>query len=276
MYPTIKHCLDIETNGNYSKAVIGIIIVTLSCTVGLTILGVWEPEQNGILQESYDMPFVPENKISEESSSETMSSEDLSEEIITSSENTEEDFSEGAVSGSSDGPVLECGAVCGLDTEVGTLEIVAETLPQDPLPLCIDQAYLDLWSVQVESYGGYEFKNGFMVIKQKDIPDQYIKIVVLREGFIHPNYNYLLGFELCDPDHPIVLESNHVPDVIGDVGDWFCVMPDKELDKRVDLCFMTSWTGCFLPEQEFLVILAHKSYVPEINPQLSIRVNIAS
>ncbi len=257
MYPNIKHSLAIETNGSYSKAVTGIII-TLAFTVGLIILGVWEPEQNGIQQENIKIPFVPENKISDESSSEPTSSEDLSEEIVTSSENTEEDFSDAAVSGSSDVLVLEVGSVCDLDTEAGTLEIVDSTnLPTDPLPLCMDQAWLDQWDIQVQSYGGYEYKGGIMVIKQKDIDDQYIKIVIRREGVAeHGYYDYLLGFELCDPSHPIVLESNHVPTIIGD---WFCVIPDKELDKRVDLCFVTTWTGCFLPDQEFLVILAHKA-----------------
>jgi len=256
MYPNIKQCLNIETKGSYSKAVIGIIIITLAFSMGLIILGVWEPEQNGIQQDYNNMPFVPENKISEESSSEPSSSEDLSEEIRTSSETTGEDFSEAAISGSSDVSVLECGAVCGLDTEAGTLEIVSEVLPQDPLPLCIDQAYLDDWSVTVQSYGGYVFEEGVMVIKQKDSNDQYIKIVKLSESFNHPYMEYVLGFELCDPTHSIVLESNHVPEIIGD---WFCVIPDKELDKRVDLCFMTTWSGCFLDEQEFLVILAHKT-----------------
>jgi len=263
MYPNIKHSLAIETNGSYSKAVIGIIIITLACTFGLTILGVWEPEQNGIQQESYDLPFVPENKISEESSSEPSSSEDLSEEIRTSSENTEEDFSEVAISESSDVPVLEMGSVCGLDTEAGTLEIVREVLPQDPLPLCLDQAYLDQWGIMVQSYGGYEFEGGIMVIKQKDIPDQFIQIVKLGEYFNHPYADIHLGFQLMDPTHPIVLESNHVPTIIGD---WFCVIPDKELDKRVDLCFVTTWTGCFLPDQEFLVILAHKAVSQKLIP----------
>ncbi len=252
MYPNIKHSLDIETNGSYSKAVTGIIIITLAFSVGLIILGVWEPEQNGIEQENINIPFVPENKISEESSSEPSSSEDLSEEIISSSE---EEFSDAVISGSGDVPVLECGAVCGLDTEVGTLEIICETLPTEPLPLCIDQDWLDQWSVVVESYGGYEFQGGLMVIKQKDLPDQYVEIYKKCAVFCHPYMEYVLGFRLVD-GHPIVLESNHVPDIIGD---WFCVMPDKELDKRVDLCFCTTWTGCFLPEQEFLVILAHKT-----------------
>jgi hypothetical protein len=257
MYPNIKHCLDIETKGSYSKAVIGIIIITFTLSVGLIILGVWEPEQNGIQQENYIMPFVPENKISEESSSETTSSEDLSEEKIASSGTTEEEFSDASISGSSDVLVLEVGAVCDLDTVAGTLEIVDSTLPTDPLPLCMDQAWLDQWEVQVRSIGGYEFKGGMMVIKQKDINDQIINIVIKREGVAeHGGYDYLLGFELCDPSHPIVIESNHVPNIIGD---WFCVIPDKELDKRVDLCFVTTWTGCFKPDQNFLVILAHKA-----------------
>ena len=109
----------------------------------------------------------------------------------------------------------------------------------------------------VDSYGGYEFIDGFMVIKQKDIDNQYIKIYASeRSTFRHPFETYQLKFELCDPDHPIVIESNHVPTIIGD---WFCVIPDKELAKRVDLCFVTTWTGCFQPDQEFLVILAHKA-----------------
>ena len=253
MYPNIKHSLDIETNGSYSKAVTGIIIITLAFSVGLIILGVWEPEQNGIQQENIKIPFVPENKISDESSSEPTSSEDLSEEIISS---YGEEFSDAVISGSWDGPVLECGAVCDLDTEVGTLEIICENLPTDPLPLCMDQTWLDQWYVVAQSYGGYEFLGGVMVIKQKDLPDQYVQIVKKSEFFCHPYMEYVIGFQLMDPDHPIVLESNHVPQIIGD---WFCVIPDKELDKRVDLRFMTTWTGCFLPEQEFLVILAHKT-----------------
>ena len=256
MYPNIKHSLAIETNGSYSKAVIGIIIITFSFSVGLIILGVWEPEQNGIQQEYTNMPFVPENKILDESSSEPSSSEDLSEEIKTSSETTGEEFSDAVISGSWDVPVLEIGSVCDLDTEVGTLEIVREVLPQDPLPLCITQDWLDRWAVMVESYGGYEFLGGVMVVKQKDIPDQYIQIYTKDVIFNHPYMEYKIGFQLMDPDHPIVLESNHVPTIIGD---WFCVIPDKELDKRVDLCFVTTWTGCFQPDQEFLVILAHKT-----------------
>jgi len=255
MYPNIKR-LAIETKGSYSKTVIGIIIITLTFSVGLIILGVWEPEQNGIQQEYSNMPFVPENNFSDESSSEPSSSEDLSEEIRSSSETTEEEFSDAVISGSWDVPVLEIGSVCDLDTEVGTLEIICENLPTDPLPLCIDQAWLDQWYVVAESMGGYEFLGGVMVIKQKDLPDQYVQIVKLGEVFCHPYMEYVIGFQLMDPDHPIVLESNHVPTIIGD---WFCVIPDKELDKRVDLCFVTTWTGCFQPDQEFLVILAHKT-----------------
>jgi len=256
MYPYIKQSLNIETNGSYSKAVIGIIIITFAFSVGLIILGVWEPEQNGIQQEYNNLPFVPENKISEESSSEPSSSEVLSEEIKSSSETTGEEFSDAVISGSWDVPVLEIGSVCDLDTEVGTLEIVREHLPTDPLPLCIDQAWLDQWVLVVESYGGYEFLGGYMVIKQKDLPDQFIQIVKLDEFFNHPYMEYVIGFQLMDPDHPIVLESNHVPTILGD---WFAVIPDKELDKRVDLLFVTTWTGCFQPDQEFLVILAHKT-----------------
>jgi len=154
--------------------------------------------------------------------------------------------------------VLEVGAVCDLDTKRGTLEIVDSNLPCGPLPLCITQEWLDQWYVVVDSLGGYEFQGGMMVIKQKDIDDQYIKIIAKRSAFRHPAMTYGLYFELCDPDHPIVLESNHVPDIIGDPS-WLCVIPDKTLDKEVDLCFVTTWTGCFKPDQNFLVILAHKA-----------------
>ncbi|MFX1408406.1 MAG: hypothetical protein ACFFBW_15755 [Promethearchaeota archaeon] len=256
MYLHNIQCLDKETKGSYSQAVTGIIIVTLVVSVGLAILGVWEPELNGIEEKDYDMPFIPENKISEESSSESSIPTDLSEEIMTTSETSEEYFSDATISGTGNVLVLECGAVCDLDTKRGTLEIVDENLPCEPLPLCIDNDYLGNYWVLVESYGGYEFKGGYMVVKQKDCDDQFVKIVLIDSYFEHPNMMYKIGFELCDPSHPIVLESNHVPDIIGD---WFCVIPDKELDKRVDLMFCTTWSGCFLPEQDFLVILAHKA-----------------
>ncbi|MFX1557638.1 MAG: hypothetical protein ACFFC9_10325, partial [Promethearchaeota archaeon] len=110
MYLNNIQCLDKETKGSYSQAVTGIIIVTLVVSVGLAILGVWEPELNGIEEKDYDMPFIPENKISEESSSESSIPTDLSEEIMTTSETSEEYFSDATISGTGNVLVLECGA----------------------------------------------------------------------------------------------------------------------------------------------------------------------
>ncbi len=276
MYPTSNQCLVKETKGSYSYAVIGIFIITLTIIVGISIVGVWDGAKNGIQQEDYEMPFISENKVSEESSSGIKNSDDLSKKLKTSSEISEDSFSEEAVSGSSDVSVPEREWVYGLDTEKGEILLVSYNYPTDPLPLKVtNDTIADVWVV-VRAFGGYEFENGFVkVIQGKsnaafprygwwDNIVGYLDITGTNitgtdQSMVHGWTYYKLTFTVRGP-HPIILDSNHIP------GGNFDVSGPDNLDKWVDLWIKTTWSGCQQPDQEFEVILAHKSYVPEKIP----------
>ncbi|MHA2009081.1 MAG: hypothetical protein ACXABO_16890 [Promethearchaeota archaeon] len=254
-------CLEIETNGSYFKSVTGIMVLTIALTVGLSILGAWDVAQNGSQQEDFGLPFVPENKLSEENSSEIMNSEDLSREIKTSSENSEDKVSEATLCGSSDVSVPEKGLFGPFDTEVGKMEIVHQELPVEPLPLKITDEYLDDYWIVVGTYGGYSWVSGYIKVMQAKSDESlwsnivgYIDITAVEITSPHGWTYYNLTFSV-QGNHPIILDSNHPPD--SPLGDFFVWGP-SDLDKFVHLKVSTTWEGCPLPEQKFMVILAHK------------------
>ncbi|MBY9021153.1 MAG: hypothetical protein KGD67_08850 [Candidatus Lokiarchaeota archaeon] len=277
MFKSTKPCLCEETNGSHSNAVIGILIITISLSVGLSVLGVWVKAFDGSQEDSFDLPLIPEKKsldeiISDESSSEFKNSEDLSTEINSvglSLEHSEDIFSDAAISGLCDVSVPECGSFGGYDTVPGTMEIVGiPNLPTEPLPLCIDD--VSQWSITVRTTGGYEPKGGSITVTQ-GVGDkaEYRGTLLINHDDGTPvagvcgAMDYVLTFSLCDG--PIILDSNHVPE--SPLGD-FCVWPDKTLEKEVYLSVNSIWEGCRLPDQEFVVILAHKAMSQ--NPKLPI------
>jgi hypothetical protein len=248
-------------------------------------MGIWEGNGNGNNQDDYNIPFIPENKFLEESSSDSGDSDDLSEEILPSSENSEDFFTEEAILGSSDVPVPEKGCFEGFDTVAGKMELFNVIMPDpavDLLPLCLDQTWLDQWSLTVGTLGGYSPVSGCIKVYQEKtgdpncIPVGYIE-VIYSTGYhddTDPAYHgwvfYDVTFKLPDgpdgaPGHPIVLDSNHIPD---NIGSDFCVWDGghPNLDKFVDFCIKTIWEGCRLPEQQFMVILAHKVMSQKIIP----------
>ena len=264
MYPNNINCLEIETNGSYSKAITRILLITVALIIGLSILGAWDVAQNGFQQEDIELPFVPENKFSEESSSGIKNSDDLSQEIKMSSESSEDSFSEATLCGSNDVSVPEKGLFGPYDTQVGEMEIVAQVLPDEPLPLCIDDDYLDDFYIVVGTYGGYSWVEGcikVMQAKEDDCMWDYIVgciditgTEIDFAGGLHGWNYYNLTFTVIG-DHSIILDSNHPP--VSPLGD-FCVWGPSDLDKFVHLKVCTVWEGCYLPEQQFMVILAHK------------------
>jgi len=279
MYPNSTKCLCEETKGSYSKTVSGIVLLALVITFGLAIMGDWEGNENGYNQVDYNMPFIPENKFLEESSSDSEDSEALSKEILPSSEISEDIFAEEAILGSSDVPVPKSGCFGDFDTVAGKMEISNVVMPNplvDLLPLCLDQGWLDQWSLTVGTLGGYSPLSGCIKVYQEKegdpncVPIGYIEVVYSPVyASADPAYHgwdfYDITFKLYDGDHPIVLDSNHVPDNIGsdfslNDGGW----PD--LDKFVDFKLCTTWEGCRLPEQQFVVILAHKVMSQKIIP----------
>ncbi|MFW9973356.1 MAG: hypothetical protein ACFFDF_24440 [Candidatus Odinarchaeota archaeon] len=256
MYPDNIDCLDLETNDSYSKAVTRILVITIVIAVGLSILGAWGVAQNSNLK----LLFVPENKDSEVSSSKIMISDDLPQGIKT--------ISEATLFGFSDVPVPEKGCFGPYDTMPGEMVIAEQQLPAEPLPLCIDDSFFADSYIIVGTLGGYEWFGGSISVIQAKSNDPcwwdnvvgYIDIsgkeVTDYANAIHGWTYYNLTFTVRGT-HPIVLDSNHPPvNPLGDFTVWF---NHDNLDKNVYLIVCTEWTGCGLPDQHFLVILAHKA-----------------
>ena len=62
MFKSTEPCLCKETNGSYSNAVMGILIITISLSIGLSVLGVWVNAFDGSQEDSFDLPLIPEKK----------------------------------------------------------------------------------------------------------------------------------------------------------------------------------------------------------------------
>jgi hypothetical protein len=259
MFKRTKPCLCKETNGSYSSAVIGILIITITLSMGLSVLGVWVNALDGSQEDTFDLPFIPEKKSVEDTFSQDRSSE------IKISGGQSSEVSDEALVGLCDGPVPESGSIGRFDTEPGTLEIdyALSNLPSgnEILPLCIDDAYLSQYFMTVVSVGGYSPVWGAIFVNQ-------LKGEGCFEGVINANFvervlddcpgtvSYYIYFTV---DEPFGLDSNHLP-----VGFDQSVI----LEKWVDVCFATKWKGCELVTQEFMVILAHKAMSQ--NPKLPI------
>lgn len=162
-----------------------------------------------------------------------------------------------------DGCMLE-----DLDTEPGWVYIHDFTV-LDPLPLCLTGK---IGGATVISYGGYDFFGGTGMIFQgkSDAP--------LCEKFVGTFDIDVTGwYEDYPPDHCpwadpccmvdvwtvdfnvvgcIQLDSNHAPTVVGDCCQVFdlCDGVPDDLDKYVDLGFITCWSGCEKPDQDFQII----------------------
>jgi len=278
MFKSTKPCLCEETNGSYSYTVLGILLITVSLSMGLSVLGVWVNAFDGSQEDTFDLPLIPEKKtlediISKDDSSQFKNFGDQSTEINSaglSLECSEDEFSDEAISGLCDVSVPECGSFGPYDTETGTMEIVGMTLPTDPLPLCIDNDYLMPFEIIVRTTGGYVPDGGWICVYQGfGDKEEFKGKILIRSDLGTPvaevcgATDYVLTFYVCDP---IILESNHIPD--SPLGD-FCVWSDyDDLQKEVYLCVHSIWEGCFLDEQEFMVILAHKAMSQ--NPKLPI------
>lgn len=250
------NCLEIETNGRHFNTVTRIVLITMTFTIGLSILGAWDVAQNGFQQDDIELPFIPENKFPEESSSVIKNSDDLSLELKKDKEAT--------LCGSSDVSVPEYGLFEDFDTEVGEMEIADQVLPTGDLPLCIDNEYLDDFYIVVGTYGGYQWVSGCIKVMQSksdkpmwdnivgyiDVDAIPIDIAEGKHGWVYYNLTFTVS-----GNHPIILESNHIPD--SPLGDFYVSGP-SDLDKFVDLKIKTTWEGCHQETQQFMVILAHK------------------
>jgi hypothetical protein len=184
----------------------------------------------------------------------------------------------------------ESGCWGGLDTVKGTIDFAGDFLP-DVLPLCIDNAYLAEWYVDVLVVGGYnpwDF-GSYIDVWQKC---EY-------KGTINVVWTYLRKGDCCASDYwratffvddMICLESNQYPDVepfrIG-IPDGQETIPGK----KVYFSIMTYWTGCVpgeQPSQDFTIIptqlfysyskcfiLTLQTHIHTIHPHLAILPHLA-
>jgi hypothetical protein len=164
------------------------------------------------------------------------------------------------------GSVPEKGVFGPFDTKPGEMKIFDQYLPVDPLPLKITNDYLNDYWVVVGTYGGYSWISGYIKVMQTKSDENlwsnivgYIKITATEIEGPHGWTTYNLTFSIHG-DHPIILDSNHPP--VSPLGDFWVNGPDN-LDKWVWLKVDTTWEGCPLPEQQFMVILTQKVIFPE-------------
>ena len=257
MFRSTKPCLCKETNGSYSNAVIGILIITVTLSMGLSVLGVWVNALDGTQEDSFDLPFIPEKKSVED----TISQERSSEIKISGSQSSE--VSDEALVGLCDEPVPESGYAGRFDTVPGTLDICWDRtyLPEGPLPLCINNDYLEHFYMTVVSVGGYSPNWGAIFVNQLKGDECFEGVIQAKfdptaDGDCPGTVVYHITFYV---DEPFGLDSNHLPEGFDQ---------SVILDKWVDVCFASEWKGCELPTQEFMVILAHKAMSQ--NPKLPI------
>ena len=71
MSQSTKPCLFKETNGSYSDTVMRILVITITLSVGLSVLGVSVSVVNGFQEDDFEYPLIPENKPIESPSEQT-------------------------------------------------------------------------------------------------------------------------------------------------------------------------------------------------------------
>ena len=250
MFPSTKKCLDIETNGSYSTTVIGILIIAVTVSIGLSMFGVWANAFNGSQNDDFDLPFIPENPLKDMNSPEiSVVSTDMSSEVPDEAWLVIHDES-----------VPEGGCLGRFDTVPGQLYTENEVLPTGPLPLCINNAWLSDYSLDVVSIGGYSPVCGSVILDQlKDDGCFTGKIKAnFDDGTVVPGCPCAVVYHVTfTVDCPICLDSNHLPQGFDQT---------KTLDKEVDVSYCSIWEGCHLDTQQFMVILTHKarSQIPKL------------
>jgi hypothetical protein len=149
-------------------------------------------------------------------------------------------------------------SICGLDTEVGSIDIIDSNLPTI-VPLCITDATVAPWFVEVKVIGGYIPCDGYVNLYQDKagyIGRLNLDWDIIDQGCCYTIYN--VTFDVATQCECIHVNSNHFPEVCDG---WVL---DKKVDgtqylgKWVDLCLTTKWKGCDEEYQKFEIILAPK------------------
>jgi len=134
-----------------------------------------------------------------------------------------------------------------VDTEQGYIEVLDYYFPA-VLPLCLTQAEVDTWYVDLLVVGGYELVCGYIDVYQKGV----------QVGTIQLDW-YTEHGEMCCMDYwyitfltnDICLDSNQYPEIIAPFE--FFAPFDEIPGKEVTLDLYTCWTGCSEPDQHFTI-----------------------
>ena len=159
------------------------------------------------------------------------------------------------------------GCIPCLDVEPGKICLYDTNIP-DTLPITISNDWLADKYITLCVYGGYEPIDGMIDIFQNK---EYYRKGQIEITWTEVSTNCPCGavlwnatFKVFDPIYgktSIVLESNHLPDI--NIPGWTWIYGPDNLDKWVSASILTTWQGCTEADQQFQIIPAHKSFVPE-------------
>ena len=134
------------------------------------------------------------------------------------------------------------------------------------MPLCLTQEELSTWYVDLLVIGGYELVCGYIDVYQKG---DY-------KGTIYMQWTSEHG-EMCCMDYyyvtfygdDICLDSNQYPEVYAPFD--LCAPFDTIPDKEVNFYLYSCWTGCELPEQNFMITPSQSlsGFLKEIDPLIT-------
>jgi hypothetical protein len=154
-------------------------------------------------------------------------------------------------------PVTEYHAGC-MDTEPGKITFLEGEFPH-VLPLCWDQADMDLWYLTFEVYGGYVPLDlgSYMMVSQGKEGKMFCVDIVWTEDDIYPecccHSSWTATFVLIED---VCLDSNQYPTYEGHPYFSVCKPPFQDTipGKKVFVEIYLQWSGCLDVLQQFKLI----------------------
>jgi len=147
-----------------------------------------------------------------------------------------------------------------MDVEAGMISLYDGYFP-DELPVCITNDWLADKYVTLCVYGGYEPISGQITLSQEGVEAGVIDATwgpAVDVGCPCGGVLYTATFTVTEP---IVLKSNHIPEF--DIPGCSPACGPSDLGKFVTADISMLWCGCSEADQQFVIIPAHKSFVPE-------------
>jgi hypothetical protein len=153
-----------------------------------------------------------------------------------------------------------CCCLPEFDVEPGMICLDDTNIP-DVLPICITNDWLADKYVTLCVYGGYEPISGQITLSQEGEVVGVVDVIAWTPEATACPCGAVLWTATLGVDAPIVLDSNHLP--IMDIPGCGPAVGDDPLGKWVTADISMLWCGCSEVDQQFVIIPAHKSFVPE-------------